>query len=167
MPETLALESFLWVGHFVFKSFFFLIGIQLIYNVVLVSGVQQNDSIIHIHISILFQIIFPFRLLQSIKQSSLCYTVGYCWLSILQIVVYIYGFPGGTSDKQSTCQRRRCKRCRLIPGAGIFPGVGSGTPLQYSCLENPMDRGALWATVHETAESGMTERLSTHTVRIC
>ena len=76
-PETLALESFLWVGHFVFKSFF-LIGIQLIYNVVLVSGIQKNDSIVHIHISILFQIIFSFRLLQSIGQSSLCYTVGYC-----------------------------------------------------------------------------------------
>ena len=50
----------------------------------------------------------------------------------------------------------------LIPGLGIFPGVGSGTPLQYSCLETPMDRGALWATVHETAESDMTERLGTH-----
>ena len=36
----------------------------------------------------------------------------------------------------------------LIPGSGISPGEGNGNPLQYSCLENPMDRGAWWATVH-------------------
>ena len=44
-----------------------------------------------------------------------------------------------------------------IPESGKFPGVGNGTPLQYSCLENPMDRGAWWATVHRVEESGMTE----------
>ena len=59
----------------------------MINNVVLVSGVQQSDSVMHIHVAILFQILFPFRLLQSIEQSSLCYTVGPCWLSILNIVV--------------------------------------------------------------------------------
>ena len=36
----------------------------------------------------------------------------------------------------------------LIPGSGRSPGGGNGSPLQYSSLENPMDRGALWATVH-------------------
>ena len=40
-----------------------------------------------------------------------------------------------------------------IPGLGRSPGVGSGNPLQYSCLENPMDREAWWATVHGVAES--------------
>ena len=35
-----------------------------------------------------------------------------------------------------------------IPGSGRFPGEGNGNPLQYFCLENPMDRGAWWATVH-------------------
>ena len=59
----------------------------MINNIVLVSGVQQSDLIIHIHVSILFQIIFPFRLLQNIEQRSLCCTVGPCWLSILYIVV--------------------------------------------------------------------------------
>ena len=47
----------------------------MINNVVLVSAVQQSDSVIHIHVSILFQILFPFRLLQNIEQSSLCYIV--------------------------------------------------------------------------------------------
>ena len=46
----------------------------------------------------------------------------------------------------------------LIPGLGRSPGEGYGNPLQYSCLENPMDRGAWWATVHEvTKESDTTE----------
>ena len=56
-------------------------------NVVLVSGAQQSDSVTHIHESILFQTLFSFGLLQSIRQSSLCYIVGPCWLSILNIVV--------------------------------------------------------------------------------
>ena len=40
-----------------------------------------------------------------------------------------------------------------IPGLGRSPGGGHGNPLQYSCLENPMDRGAWWATVHGVAQS--------------
>ena len=41
----------------------------------------------------------------------------------------------------------------LIPGSGTSPGGGNGNPLRYSCLENPMDRGAWWATVHGVAKS--------------
>ena len=41
----------------------------------------------------------------------------------------------------------------LIPGSGKSPGGGLGNPLQYSCLENPMDRGAWWATVRGVAKS--------------
>ena len=48
-----------------------------------------------------------------------------------------------------------------IPALGRSPGVGLGNPLQYSCLENPTDRGAWWATVHGVAETQT--RLSTHT----
>ena len=45
----------------------------------------------------------------------------------------------------------------LIPGSGRSPGEGKGKLLQYSCLENPMDRGAWQATVHRVVESDMTE----------
>ena len=51
-----------------------------------------------------------------------------------------------------------------IPGLGRSPGEGHGNPLQYSCLENPIDRGAWWATVHRVAKSQTKlKRLSTHT----
>ena len=51
------------------------------------------------------------------------------------------------------------------PGWGIFPGGGRGSPLQYSCLENAMDRGAWWATVHRSQFIGsadMTEHICTY-----
>ena len=56
----------------------------------LVSGVQESDSVIYLHVSILSQILFPFSLLHNIEQSSLCYTVDPCWLSILNIALCTY-----------------------------------------------------------------------------
>ena len=65
--------------------------------------------------------------------------------------------------KRIHMQCRRCKRCGLIPGSGRAPGEGNGNPLQYSCLDNSMGRGALWATVHGVAKSQTRlKRLSTH-----
>ena len=50
-----------------------------------------------------------------------------------------------------------------VPGSGRYTGEGNGNPVQYSRLENPMDRGAWWAMVHGvTKEPDMTELLSTH-----
>ena len=50
-----------------------------------------------------------------------------------------------------------------IPWSGRSPGGGHGNPLQYSCLENPTDRGSWWATVHRVAKSQtLLKRLSTH-----
>ena len=57
------------------------------------------------------------------------------------------GFQVG---KESTCN---AGDVGSIPGSGRHPGEGTGNPLQYSCLENPMDGGAWWATVHGVAES--------------
>ena len=58
---------------------------------------------------------------------------------------FILGFPGGSDGTESTCL---AGHQGSIPGLGRFPGVGHGSPLQYSCLENPMDQGAWWATIH-------------------
>ena len=62
----------------------------------------------------------------------------------------ILGFPGGSDGKASVCN---VGDPGSIPGSGRFPGEGSGNPLQYYCLENSMDRGAWWATVHGVAKS--------------
>ena len=67
--------------------------------------------------------------------------------------------PAKAGDPRDMC---------LIPGSGRSPGVENGSPLQHSCLENLMDRGAWWATVHGVTKSDKTERLSiqTHTHKV-
>ena len=73
------------------------------------------------------------------------------------------GFPGGTSGKEPACQSSRCKRHRFDPWVGKIPGEEQGNPLQYSCRENLMDRGAWLAIVHGVAESQTWLKwLSTH-----
>ena len=64
------------------------------------------------------------------------------------------GFPGGSEIKK----KKKKSACNtgdqgLIPKLGRSPGEGNDYPLQYSCLENSMDRGAWWATVHGVAKS--------------
>ena len=60
------------------------------------------------------------------------------------------------SGKESACS---AEDAGLIPGWGRSPGGGHGNPLQYSCLENPTDRGAWWATVYRLAESDTTDEI--------
>ena len=62
----------------------------------------------------------------------------------------ILGFPGGSKVKASACN---AGDLGSIPGSGRYPGEGNSNPLQYYRLENPMDRGAWWATVHGVAKS--------------
>ena len=57
----------------------------------------------------------------------------------------LYGFPGGSDSKESAAMQETACNAEdlgLIPGLGRFPGEGNGNPLQYSCLENPVDREA-------------------------
>ena len=67
------------------------------------------------------------------------------------------GFPGGTVVKNLPANAGDTEEARLLPGMRRSPGVGNGHPLQYSCLGNPLARGAWWATVHGVAESDTTE----------
>ena len=65
--------------------------------------------------------------------------------------------PGGSEGKESACS---AGYLASVPGLGRSPGEGNDYPIQYSCLENSMDRRAWQATVHEVAESDMTEQLT-------
>ena len=65
-------------------------------------------------------------------------------------LIFIQGFPGSLDGKELACN---AGDLGSIPGFGKSAGKGNDIPLQYSCLENPMDRGAWWATVHGVAKS--------------
>ena len=63
------------------------------------------------------------------------------------------GFLGDTAVKNSAAYVGDAGDMGSIPGSGQPPGVGNGNPLYYSCLENSMDRGAWWATIHVVVKS--------------
>ena len=84
----------------------------------------------------------------------------YKYTNYLNIYIYIHqGFPGCASGKEPTASAGDTGDMGLIPWSGRSAGGGNGNPLQYSCLENPMDRGAWQATVHGVEKSKT--RLST------
>ena len=77
-------------------------------------------------------------------------------------LVELWGFPSGLDSKESDCN---VGNLSSVPGSGRSPGEGNGNPLQYSCLENPMDRGAWRATVHRVTESDATDGTLRHSVQ--
>ena len=89
-----------------------------------------------------------FHLLNGDKRSSY-FTGCFCGLGELHWTLK-HCFPGGSEVKVSACN---VGDLGSIPGSGRSPGEGNGNPLQYSCLENPIDGGAWWATVHGVAKS--------------
>ena len=110
------------------------------------------------------------------RQASLSFTNSWSLLKLTSIesvtlfnhfivvcmYTYIRGFPGEASGKEPACQCRRCQRCRFTPWIRKVPWEGTNS-LQYSYLENPMDRGAWRATVHGVAkEWDVIEPLSRH-----
>ena len=74
------------------------------------------------------------------------------------------GSPACASGKQPACHCGRHKRRGFDPWVRNIPGGGHGNPLQYSCLENPMDRRAWWATVHGVIKTEATQHAHMLTV---
>ena len=73
---------------------------------------------------------------------------------------YVYlGFPGSSVVKNSSAN---AEDSSSIPGSGRYPGERNGNPLQYSCLENPMDREAWRTIVHGVAKSQTRQQLNMH-----
>ena len=75
----------------------------------------------------------------------------------MRTIILSIGVPGGSYGKESSCN---VGDLGSTPGLERSPGEGNGNPLQYSCLENLMDRGAWWAKVHVLQRVDMTEQLS-------
>ena len=75
------------------------------------------------------------------------------WIWFIYISMLVRGFPGGTRGKNLPANAGDIRDTSSVSGLGRSPGGRHGSPLQYSCLENPMDRGACWTTVHGVAKS--------------
>ena len=92
---------------------------------------------------------------------SVDYVVVPGWAPAISMYPHIYlGFPRGSAGKETTCS---AGDPGSTPGSGRSPGGGHGNLPQYSCLKNPMDRGAWWAAVHGASkESYSSEQLSIH-----
>ena len=110
---------------------------------------HHNRSSYHLspHIIIDFFVMRTFKnfkdlLLPTFKHALYIYCVCVC--------VCVCSFPSGSDGKESTCNEGDLGS---IPGSGRSPGEGNGNPLQYSCLENPMDGGASRTPIHELAKS--------------
>ena len=80
----------------------------------------------------------------SAPEGSIAYSSCNGYFKSSQVVLVVKNPPTNAGDRRDTSS---------IPGLGRFPGGGHGNPSQYSCLENPMDRGAWRATVHGVAKS--------------
>ena len=72
------------------------------------------------------------------------------WCVYMHECMHMYGFSGGSDGQESACNAGDLS---LITESGRSPGEGNGNSLQYSCLENPMDRGAWQARVHGVTKS--------------
>ena len=88
--------------------------------------------------------------------------LAFSYFSIEPFYFTLAGFPGDSDGKESACHEGDLG---LIPGLRRSLGEGNGNPLQYSCLENPLGRGAWRATVHGIKDSDTTERLTRWCIR--
>ena len=80
-------------------------------------------------------------------------SVSSTFICLNLVIIYRTDFLGGAVVKNPPANAGDARNVGLIPGLGRFPGGGNGNSFQYSCLENSMDRGAWWSTVHEVAKS--------------
>ena len=147
------------------------------------KGLVLRRSILKFHVALCTCLSYWTWVFSSIKNDCLSFTMGISWekirkapstmpdklyvLDLIVAVIYFWppcekntGFPGDSGVKNLLAN---AGHVGSTPGSGRSPGRGHGDPLQYSCLESPMDRGAWQATVHEVAK-GWTwiKWLSTH-----
>ena len=93
-----------------------------------------------------FEILWNFLIFRNMETLSLFVTISPWWnFSLVPILMLLSWWLSG---KEPVCNAGDTGDVGLIPGSGRSLGRGNGNPLQYSCLENPMNRGTRWATIH-------------------
>ena len=143
IQSTCPLSSHLILPHF-FLNYLFYVGVELINSAVIVSAAQQNTPAMHVYVSTL-----PSNSLPSSCQHNIDRVPTYIQWSISP-----HGLPRWLSGEKFACQAGRLEtQARSLgqddPWVRMIPGGENGKLLQYSCLENPMDRGTWQAIVHE------------------
>ena len=131
-------------------------------RVVFTGSQEPGHTRTHTHTHTRLTMLYSLQLLlhQEAKASARPHSAAHLFGGPYQLLM---GFPGDASGKEPSCQCRRPKRCAIDPWVRKIPWGGHGNPFQYSCLENPMDGGAWWITVHRVAKSQTwLKRLSTH-----
>ena len=118
---------------------------QILYIILFHLEILQNEALENKALSKWMDLETAIQSAVSQKEKNKC--------CILMHICRIWGLPRWLSGKEFACQCRRLRRFRFNPGSGRSPGVGNGNKLQYSCLENPMDGGAWWATVHGVTQN--------------
>ena len=143
------------VSYAIFIFFFFLFSIFCSASVIF--SILSSRSLIHSFASVILLLILDFLIAQLVKTCLQCrrpwvdsWVRKIPWKRDRLPTPIFLGCPGGLDSKQSVCNMGDMSS---IPGLGRSPGEGHGNPLQYSCLENPMDRGTQWAIVHGVAKS--------------
>ena len=147
-------------------------GVQLIYNVVLVSHKQQSESVTHIHIATLFRFFFHVGCYRVLSSSGAIEQILNGFLFYIQQCVYRRRqwhptpvlLPGKSHGWRSLvgCSPWGREESDMTEGLHFrfslsCIGEGNGNPLQCSCLENPRDGGAWWAAIYGVAQSHTTE----------
>ena len=137
---------------------------DILKNYLMLTRSSKKESSWFLHIEIFYFWIFLWKRRSTMYQESWPFllTQGLTYEFIYPLFLRKWGFPGGSMVKNPP---GKAGDVSSISVSGRSLAGGHGNPLQYSCLENPMDRGAWWVIVHGVAESDMTEWLTLSSVQ--
>ena len=142
----LQFSRFIYILPLLFELMYFWLSLKTVFSVLIMDSVCLSPSWNNYE-DIAGLVLWIITFLNPIITSS-------SFSPVYSFYLFIYDFPGGTVVKNPPANARDVRDLGSTPESGRCPGGGNGNPLQYSCLGNPVDRGAWWATAHSVAKSG-------------